>query len=43
MEGWWPVLVQFKNTSIGWSLSKGKQDYYYDKKFKGYLYFDNCD
>lgn len=32
MEGWWPVLVRFKN-----------EEFYYDTKFKGYLYFGNCD
>jgi hypothetical protein len=33
MEGWWPVLVQFHHYEYG----------YYDRKFKGYLHFGNCD
>ena len=37
MEGWWPVLVQFKQR---FTFSDTK---YYDAKFKGYLSFGNCD
>jgi hypothetical protein len=37
MEGWWPVLVQFKRR---FTSSDPK---YYDAKFKGYLSFGNCD
>ena len=37
MEGWWPVLVQFKQR---FTFGDTK---YYDTKFKGYLSFGNCD
>ena len=33
-EGWWPVLIQYK---------KDFKNEYFNKKFKGYLYFGNCD
>jgi len=35
MEGWWPVLVRFKEYP-------GKETYY-NTEFKGYLHFGNCD
>jgi hypothetical protein len=39
MEGWWPVLVSFKNTEF----YRDKEKPFYENKFKGYLYFGNCD
>lgn len=34
MEGWWPVLIQYK---------KDFENEYFDKNFKGYLHLGNCD
>ena len=39
MEGWWPVLVSFKNTEF----NRNREEIFYKNKFKGYLYFGNCD
>lgn len=38
-EGWWPVLISFKNNSF----HSGKEEIYHKEKFKGYLHFGNCD
>jgi hypothetical protein len=39
MEGWWPVLVRFKNNEF----HRKPEETFYPKKLTGYLYFGNCD